>query len=172
MSTVPSIFSTHCWLPLKSSAMVSSAFIVASDVNDAEVSPTFTYVLTTLGSPTFLCILGSRMFFNLKEAGEHGINVGTNWSSYHFTSIQFDDSQYAADRYVQLQAFFGCEPVMTLNCRFSSGLSTTRIDDTERGDAIEYVMHYWGHILSHRCCMLRLRSDISRSSKAKGKAAE
>ena len=25
-----------------------------------------------LGSPAFLCILGSRMFFNLKEAGEHG----------------------------------------------------------------------------------------------------
>ena len=34
-----------------------------------------------LGSPTLLCILGSRMMFNLKEAGERGVNVGTNLKS-------------------------------------------------------------------------------------------
>ena len=49
-------------------------------------------VLSALGSPTLLCILGSRMFFNLKEAGEHGVNVGTNWASYSHSAIQFDDA--------------------------------------------------------------------------------
>ena len=39
-------------------------------------------VINVLGNPILLCILGSRMFFNLKEAAEHGVNVGTNWSSY------------------------------------------------------------------------------------------
>lgn len=34
-------------------------------------------LLDTLGSPAFLCILGSRMLFNLKEAAEKGSNDGT-----------------------------------------------------------------------------------------------
>ena len=33
------------------------------------------------------------MFFNLKEAAEHGVNVGTNWSSYSHSAIQFDEQQ-------------------------------------------------------------------------------
>lgn len=86
------------------SAILGSAFIIVSDVNDEEISPTFTFILTTLGSPTILCFLGSRMFFNLKEAGDHGVNVGTNWSSYQpssvqYSSIQFDDSRYREDGY-------------------------------------------------------------------------
>lgn len=85
--------------------MTSSAFVVASDVNDTEVSPTFTFVLTTLGSPTILCLLGSRVFFNLKEAGAPGVNVGTNWSSYRLTSIRFDEFQYDNAKYVQLHPF-------------------------------------------------------------------
>ena len=39
-------------------------------------------IINALGSPTLLCVLGSRMFFNLKEAVELGANVGTNWSAY------------------------------------------------------------------------------------------
>ena len=31
------------------------------------------------------------MFFNLKEASEHGVNVGTNWPSYTDSSIRFED---------------------------------------------------------------------------------
>ena len=50
-----------------------------------------TVLLSALGSPTFLCVLGSRMFFNLKEAAEHGVNVGTNWSSYSRSAIRFDE---------------------------------------------------------------------------------
>ena len=42
-----------------------------------------------IGSTTFLSILGSRMFFNLKEAAERGVNVGTNWSEYEHSAIRF-----------------------------------------------------------------------------------
>lgn len=48
-------------------------------------------ILNSLGSPTLLCILGSRIFFNLKEAAEHGVNVGTNWSSYSHSAIRFEE---------------------------------------------------------------------------------
>lgn len=50
-------------------------------------------VLQALGSPTLLCIMGSRMFFSVKEAAEHGINVGTNWSSYTHSAIHFEEPQ-------------------------------------------------------------------------------
>ena len=46
-----------------------------------------------LGSPTPLCILGSRLFFNLKEAAEHRVNIGTNWSSYSHSAIRFQVQQ-------------------------------------------------------------------------------
>lgn len=69
-----------------------------------------TFVTTTvfeaLGSPTLLCILGSRMFFNLKKAGEHGVNIGTNWSSYSHSAIRFDQPQDEGEQYVD-HPFFG-----------------------------------------------------------------
>ena len=55
-------------------------------------------VILTLASPTLLSILGSRMFFNLKEAAEHGVNVGTNWSSYSHSAIHFDEPQSEEER--------------------------------------------------------------------------
>lgn len=36
-------------------------------------------LLQSLGRPSFLCILGSSMLFNLKEAGERGLNQGTSY---------------------------------------------------------------------------------------------
>ena len=48
-------------------------------------------LLEGLGSPTFLSVAGSRMFLNLKEAAEHGVNIGTNWSSYSHSAIRFDE---------------------------------------------------------------------------------
>ena len=54
-------------------------------------------LLEGLGSPTLLCVAGSRMFFNLKEAAEHGVNVGTNWSSYSHSAIHFDGLQSNAE---------------------------------------------------------------------------
>ena len=46
-------------------------------------------VLAALGNPSLLSILGSHMFFNMKEAGEHGVNQGTNWGSHTASSIYF-----------------------------------------------------------------------------------
>ncbi|KZT00706.1 uncharacterized protein LAESUDRAFT_764378 [Laetiporus sulphureus 93-53] len=79
-------------------AISCSVLYIVDDI--VLMSPTLTSVIQAMGSPTLLCILGSRMFFNLKEAAGHGINVGTNWSSYshgtddvfHFESV-FDDPQ-------------------------------------------------------------------------------
>ena len=58
-----------------------------------DVGPFPSEIFEALGSPTTLCILGSRIFFNLKEAAEHGVNVGTNWASYSHSAIRFDESQ-------------------------------------------------------------------------------
>ena len=38
-----------------------------------------TDVLAVAGSPTFLCVLGSRMLFNLKEAAEKGSGEETSY---------------------------------------------------------------------------------------------
>ena len=56
-----------------------------------------TALLQGFGSPTLLCVFGSRMFYNLKEAAEHGVNVGTNWSSYSHSAIRFDEPQPATE---------------------------------------------------------------------------
>ena len=53
--------------------------------------------LVGFGSPTLLSVAGSRMFFNLKEAAEHGVNIGTNWSSYSHSAIRFDEPQPSAE---------------------------------------------------------------------------
>lgn len=50
-------------------------------------------ILNGVGSPTLQCVLGSHLFFNLKEAGEHGVNEGTNWSSYTVTGIEFSNTK-------------------------------------------------------------------------------
>ena len=50
-------------------------------------------LLEGFGSPTLLCVAGSRMFFNLKEAAEHGVNIGTNWSSHTQSTMQFDEPE-------------------------------------------------------------------------------
>ena len=54
-------------------------------------------LLQSFGSPTLLCVFVSRMFFNLKEAAEHGVNVGTNWSSYSHSAIRFDEPQFEVE---------------------------------------------------------------------------
>ena len=38
-------------------------------------------IIYALGNPSFLCVLGSRMIYNLKEAAELGQNEGTNYKS-------------------------------------------------------------------------------------------
>ena len=48
-------------------------------------------VLNAIGNPILLSILGSRMLVNLKEAGEMGLNEGTNYriSSRTVSRIEF-----------------------------------------------------------------------------------
>ena len=41
----------------------------------------FTYILDTLADPALLSILGSRLLFNMKEAGAKGLNEGTSCGS-------------------------------------------------------------------------------------------
>ena len=33
----------------------------------------------------------------VEEAAEHGVNIGTNWSSYSHSAIRFDESQFASE---------------------------------------------------------------------------
>ena len=47
-------------------------------------------LLAQAGSPSFLCILGSRMLINLKEAGKIGVNEGTNYRTNEMSVMQFD----------------------------------------------------------------------------------
>lgn len=63
-------------------------------------------VLEALGSPTLLCVLGNRMFFNLKEAAEHGVNVGTNWAFYSHSAIRFENGQNGDERSQCVVLFF------------------------------------------------------------------
>ena len=66
-------------------------------------------VLEALGSPILLCVLGNRIFFNLKEAVEHGINVGTNWSSYTHSAIRFDESETQSELMMYVDGLVCCE---------------------------------------------------------------
>ena len=63
--------------------------LVLYTIRDASLITTNT--LGFLANLTLLCILGSHIFFNLKEAAEHGVNVGTNWSSYSHSAIHFNE---------------------------------------------------------------------------------
>ena len=68
--------------------------------------PVVIATIEILGNPSLLCILGSRMFFNLKEAAERGVNVGTNWSSYShnaLASMHFNEAWAGFDWYSNLQ---------------------------------------------------------------------
>ena len=86
-------------------AICVAVFAIAEN-ETAEDSSILSAVLDALGSTTLLCILGSRMFFNLKEAAEHGVNVGTNWSSYSHSAIRFDEPGSGEVRYVILRVIF------------------------------------------------------------------
>ncbi|EJC99466.1 uncharacterized protein FOMMEDRAFT_160521 [Fomitiporia mediterranea MF3/22] len=47
------------------------------------------------GNPAFLCILGSRLFFNMKEAGKLGVNEGTSYRMKSLSNIEFEQTQPA-----------------------------------------------------------------------------
>ena len=76
-------------------------------------SPLVDSLLGGFGSPTLLSVAGSRMFFSLKEAVDHGVNVGTNWSSYSHSAIQFNEPQSTAGQTGYVTGTFGSESVET-----------------------------------------------------------
>ena len=53
------------------------------------------YLLAVIGNPSLLCILGSHLLFNLKEAGELGLNGGTNYrpNSDFVSDIEFVEGE-------------------------------------------------------------------------------
>ena len=70
-------------------AISVAAFSIAENQTTSSIA--LTSILNALGSSTLLCVIGSRMFFNLQEAAEHGVNPGTNWSSHSDTVIRFGE---------------------------------------------------------------------------------
>ncbi|KAH8104859.1 hypothetical protein DFH11DRAFT_1519343, partial [Phellopilus nigrolimitatus] len=47
------------------------------------------YLLSILGSPSLLCVLGSHLLVHLKEAGERGANGGTSYRMKTMSNIAF-----------------------------------------------------------------------------------
>ena len=66
------------------SILIGSLFNVIQTMIDDSGS-IWVSLLGAIGDPSFLCILGSRLLVNLKEAGELGVNQGT---SYRLSSCQ------------------------------------------------------------------------------------
>lgn len=54
-------------------------------------------ILDSLGRPSVLCLLGSRMLFNLKDAGERGVNEGTNYKLGNTEEETVSSIRFAAD---------------------------------------------------------------------------
>ena len=77
-------------------AIMVTVFVLVGD--RFELGTGGSIVVLTLGSPALLCVIGSRMFFNLKEAAEHGVNVGTNWSSHTYSGIQFAEDRIHSEK--------------------------------------------------------------------------
>ena len=102
-------------------------------------------LLGGFGSPTFLCIAGSRMFFNVKEAAEYGVNVGTNWSSYSHSIIRFDEPRSAAEHHEYVTSAHCVRSLRTLSPAF---LSSVQVQSGEvQVDYTEYV-GCWSSILA------------------------
>ena len=62
------------------SVILVSVFAIADNLT-LESNALFAYILTVLGNPSLLSILGARLLFNMKEAGAKGLNEGTSCGS-------------------------------------------------------------------------------------------
>ncbi|KAH8109178.1 hypothetical protein DFH11DRAFT_1861699 [Phellopilus nigrolimitatus] len=52
-------------------------------------NPLLANLLSVLGSPSLLCVLGSHLLVHLKEAGERGANGGTSYRMKTMSNIEF-----------------------------------------------------------------------------------
>lgn len=64
------------------------------------------------------------MLFNLKEAAEHGVNVGTNWSSQWHTTMRFEEPAIEDDGWV---------PCISLHLRMVALTASTLSRSTDIG---------------------------------------
>ena len=55
-----------------------------------ELDSTREIIVSTLGNPILLCLLGSRMFINLKEAGSSDVKSGSSASALSQRSVASD----------------------------------------------------------------------------------
>ena len=116
--------------------MLSRAiFVAVFNIADYEIWTSLVpaIILEAIGSPTLLCILGSRMFFNLKEAAEHGVNVGTNWSSYSHSAIRFDEPGSGQAQYVVICVIF-ILTLISVRGQTRTKLSTPLSPSTRNGE--------------------------------------
>ena len=75
------------------------------DVNAGGGSTLLSIILDLVGSPALLSILGARLLFNMKEAGEKGLNQGTSCGSKSTVSeIDFAEAPHVATNYSQEDA--------------------------------------------------------------------
>ena len=81
------------------------------------------------------------MFFNLKEAAEHGVNIGTNWSSYSHSAIRFGELQDVEQQpeYVTNSFLYLLEDLETYD--LATFLSSVRSEELQCRD-IGYVRRY------------------------------
>ena len=65
--------------------------------SDYEFNSTRSSIVSILGDPSLLCLLGSRMFINLKEAGSSDVKGGSSTSalSQQSGSSEVSDLQFA-----------------------------------------------------------------------------
>ena len=90
-----SLLLSYLWCILNFLYLYSAIGVTVFNILDFPFSSNFVFgvVLQGLGSPTLLCILGSRMMFNLKEAAEIGVNEGTSYRfSTTVTGMEFADA--------------------------------------------------------------------------------
>ncbi|EJD00607.1 uncharacterized protein FOMMEDRAFT_159364 [Fomitiporia mediterranea MF3/22] len=55
-----------------------------------DIVPLASALINAASSPTLLCVLGSHLLINLKEAGERGVNEGTDYRSRTVSNFEFD----------------------------------------------------------------------------------
>lgn len=66
--------------PLTCLLRAVACFVVNIVLNQVDVANLFLWAaIGSLGSPSFLCLLGCRLLIHLKEAGEVGVNAGTSY---------------------------------------------------------------------------------------------
>ena len=70
----------HLTSLLINSVILVSIFAIIEDFT-GESNALFAYILTVLGNPSLLSILGARLLFNMKEAGAKGLNEGMSCDS-------------------------------------------------------------------------------------------